>query len=109
MQGLPLYFWAGFHSDGASGGAGAVAESFSHHFNHHNPSLQAVKELKRPPVAVEENKCLLPPTTRDTPTGITLSKFNFIFGSWFFQCFCLELVYSGLLLFSLYYYDCFQF
>jgi hypothetical protein len=40
MQGRPLYyFWAGFHSDGASGGAGAVAESFSHHFNHYNPSL----------------------------------------------------------------------
>ena len=59
---------SGFHSSGSSG-SGAATEAFFHHVDHLNPSLQAVKELKRPVghmigaersvVAVEENKCLL--------------------------------------------------
>jgi hypothetical protein len=71
MQILPLLpSESGFHSSG-SGGSGAAAEAFFHHVDHLSPSLQAVKELKRPVghmigaersvVAVEENKCLLPP------------------------------------------------
>lgn len=71
MQILPLLPSAsGFHSTG-SAGSGASGEAFFHHVDHLSPSLQAIKELKRPVghmigaersvVAVEENKCLLPP------------------------------------------------
>lgn len=59
-----------------SGGGGSDAEGdriFFHHVDHLSPSLQPVKELKRPVghmvgldrsvvLAVEENKCLIPPT-----------------------------------------------
>lgn len=66
MQILPL-----LPGSGSLQGGSEADRIFFHHVDHLSPSLQAVKELKRPVghmvgadravVAVEENKCLLPP------------------------------------------------
>ena len=66
MQILPLLPGSGSHQ-----GSSDADRIFFHHVDHLSPSLQAIKELKRPVghmvsadrsvLAVEENKCLLPP------------------------------------------------
>ena len=73
MQILPIHLpsTGGSSSQGQETAVNA-GRIFFHHVDHLSPSLQAVKELKRPVghmvcadrsvvVAVEENKCLLPP------------------------------------------------
>ena len=83
MQILPIHLPS--TGSGSSQGQETAVNAgriFFHHVDHLSPSLQAVKELKRPVgdmvcadrsavVAVEENKCLLPPNFSRASPGST--------------------------------------